>query len=93
MSFCYSNPICNDEAATKLALEVLHRAGHVLVRIVERAQEVIEGIPDLKRDRALGLVVDPDGRSELCTVGKDDVEASFAALLGTRWASSLPSST
>ena len=37
-------PVCNDETATQLALEVLDRGWHVLIRIVERPQEVVEGI-------------------------------------------------
>ena len=53
-------PVCNDETATQLALEVLDRGWHVLVRIVQRPHEVVECITNLKRDRALGLVIDLD---------------------------------
>ena len=51
-------PVCNDETATQLALEVLDRGWHVLVHIVERPQEVVERFTNLKRDRALRLVID-----------------------------------
>ena len=42
--FFWISPVCNNEAAAKLALEVLDRAWHVIVRIVELTQEVVEGI-------------------------------------------------